>query len=325
MEPVELPPLVEHRGLRRVQVLGLAVPENPSAEADDPAAPIADREDDALPQPVVDLAVLVRDEPRLKQPLPSRGVPAQAGEQKVPAGWGVPKSVAAGDLAGQPPPLEIVDGPTRLRVGAQLLTIELGRLIQHLVQRALVGTRASRLPVGRHLEPGALGQLIHRLPEGQPIVLHQEADGGTVGATAEAMVELLLRADGEGGGALVVERATCLEVPARLAQGDALADQVDDVGTREELIDEAWGDSAGHGPKLAEDPHPGSRGGLRAVQAVSRRFTRALTAPMSARPWTWGRRIAMTLPMSLMAAAPVSPIAPVTRVSISDSDRAAGR
>ena len=42
-------------------------------------------------------------------------------------------------------------------------------------------------------------------------------------------------------------------------------------------------------------------------------FTSWETWPMSARPWTWGLRIPMTLPMSCMLEAPVSAIAALTR------------
>ncbi len=68
-----------------------------------------------------------------------------------------------------------------------------------------------------------------------------------MGAAAEAVVELLVLADGEGGGLLVVEGATGLVILAGLAQLDAAADQIDDVGAGEEVIDELRGDSAGHG------------------------------------------------------------------------------
>ena len=57
-QAVKLLPLVEHRGFRRVQVLGLVVAEHPAAEGDDPAAAVADREDHPIAEAVVALAAV---------------------------------------------------------------------------------------------------------------------------------------------------------------------------------------------------------------------------------------------------------------------------
>ena len=117
VEAIELPPLVEDRGLGRVQVLGLAVPQHAPAEADDPAATVADGEDDALAQAIVALAILVCDEPRLKKPLPSGGIASQVREQEVPAGGGIAQPIASGDLPGEPSALEVLHRPRRLGMG----------------------------------------------------------------------------------------------------------------------------------------------------------------------------------------------------------------
>ena len=53
----------------------------------------------------------------------------------------------------------------------------------------------------------AFGQILHRFHETQPLIFHQEADGGAMRPAAEAMVELLGGADGERRRFLAVKRA----------------------------------------------------------------------------------------------------------------------
>ena len=81
---------------------------------------------------------------------------------------------------------------------------------------------------------------------------HEEADGGAVGSAAETVIELLVGADGEGGGLLVVEGATGLVILAGLAQRYAPVDQLDDIATRDEFINKFVRDSASHGHQRAE-------------------------------------------------------------------------
>ena len=55
-QPIQLATLGEHRRFRRIEVFGLPVVEDPAAEADDAAAGIVNREDDAMPKTVVALS-----------------------------------------------------------------------------------------------------------------------------------------------------------------------------------------------------------------------------------------------------------------------------
>src|SRR5262249_48321252 len=61
------------------------------------------------------------------------------------------------------------------------------------------------------------------------------------GATAEAMIELLGRADGERRCFLVVERTAGDQVGASAPQGKVRLDDVGDVGSPEELLNEGFG------------------------------------------------------------------------------------
>ena len=104
-----------------------------------------------------------------------------------------------------------------------------------------------RLRVSRHRDTQHLGQCLDGVDKAQIVEIHQKADGGAVGAATKAMIEILLGTDGEGRCFLVVERARRLEFAAGLGQRDAPADQLHDVGPRDQLIDEGLGDTPAHG------------------------------------------------------------------------------
>ncbi|MNN50659.1 hypothetical protein D3C81_1652550 [compost metagenome] len=132
----------------------------------------------------------------------------------------------------------------------QGLAVEAGGGVEQRVERRV--DRLARLLSGtavlvRHLEAGALGQLLDRLGKLQVVVVHDEAEGVAAGAAAEAVVELLVRADAERGGLFVVERAAGAVVLAGLLQLDARTHHLDDVGAVEQVVDEALRDQAGHG------------------------------------------------------------------------------
>ena len=89
-----------------------------------------------------------------------------------------------------------------------------------------------------YITPGPAGQLFHRLDELQVRVVHQEADRGSVRTAAEAVVELLVRDDGERRRLLVVKRAARLELLAGALERNVVFDDLDDVGRRDEVVDE---------------------------------------------------------------------------------------
>ena len=134
-EPVHLLALVEDVGLRRVQVLRLTLrilPEDPPAEADDAAAAIADREHDALPEPVVGApGVALGEQPGVDQAFRAECV--ERGLQPVPARRRETDPEVAGDGAGETPLLEIPDRRRGRLVAAQPgLELPIGR-VQHVV------------------------------------------------------------------------------------------------------------------------------------------------------------------------------------------------
>ncbi len=69
-------------------------------------------------------------------------------------------------------------------------------------------------------------------------MLHQEADGRTVRAAAEAVIELLSRTNRKRRALLVVKRAQPHEVRAALFQLHVPADHVDDIDAVEQVLQE---------------------------------------------------------------------------------------
>jgi hypothetical protein len=74
-----------------------------------------------------------------------------------------------------------------------------------------------------------------------------------VSTTAEAMVKLLFTVLGEGGGFFVMERTARMVILALIFQLYPRVDEIDDVGSGEQVIDENAWDSSGHMPQNLSD------------------------------------------------------------------------
>jgi hypothetical protein len=158
--------------------------------------------------------------------------------QVLPAVRRIAQAEACGDLAGQPTALQIPD----CRFGAlQLLLVVTGRIRQHLGQVRAGGrfrlTTEGRIGLRhRHADPGC--EVLHRVDEAHPVVLHQEADGGAVRAAAETVIKLLGRAHRERRRLLGVERTAGGVIGPGPLQLHRRLDNVDDVDAGEQVLDE---------------------------------------------------------------------------------------
>src|SRR5262249_54382042 len=92
------------------------------------------------------------------------------------------------------------------------------------------------------LHADGLGEVLQRIDIAQPLVLHEERDGVAVHAAAEAVIELLGRADGERGRLLGVERAAGDVIRAALFQRYIALDHVDDIDAMDKFLLEGIGD-----------------------------------------------------------------------------------
>ena len=113
------------------------------------------------------------------------------------------------------------------------------RLLLLLAGGAFGGVFRPRVAVVWHAHAYAVGKLLHSFGEGEPLVFHDEADGGAVCAAAEAVVKLFAGADGEAGGFFFVKRAARHVVCAAFFERDVVVDDVYDVGFGEQVVDKA--------------------------------------------------------------------------------------
>ena len=249
VETVELAALAEDGRFGRIQVLGLLVAEHPAAEADAFALDVADREHHPVAEAVValglaglDLAVLGVDDHQAALGQQRVLVVGKHARERAPARRRIADAELLGDLARDAAALQVVDGAGRL---AQVLAEGVAGLLEHVGQRGLLlaldggaGAFGRRGVVFRHLQAVLAREVVHGLHEAHAGVLHEETDGVAVGAAAEAVIELLGRADREGGRLLAVEGAQPHEIGAGLLELHVAADDFHHVGARDEFLDE---------------------------------------------------------------------------------------
>ncbi|MPM55420.1 hypothetical protein SDC9_102217 [bioreactor metagenome] len=240
----------EKRGFRRVQVFRFALVDDAAAEGDDVALGVDDGDHQAVAEAVVTAAGVIVDD----QAGQLQGVAVVIGEdrlQVLPAVRGVADAEAGGGLAGQAAALAVVDGARRL---AQLFLVPGGGAAHDLDQIAGVAAavRGVAAVVGDG-HAGARRQFAHGVDETHALVFHDETDGGAVGAAAEAVVELLARADRERRRLFVVEGAAGGVIGARLLQRYVAVDQVDDVDPGQQILDEVFRD---HGLRISRRGRP---------------------------------------------------------------------
>ena len=217
-----------------------------------------------------------------------------------------------------------------LSLAAQRGAIDLIGLAQQRVELVvLVLALGCARVLARHLEPHHLRERFDGVRKLEIVVGHEKADRGAVRAAAEAVIEALRRAHGERRRLLAVERAEAFVVAAGALQRDARADDLDDVGAAEQLVDEGLWDSPGHSVALSEPASPTATAGvgtrLRRYSGVSIVRTRALTVLMSTRPAARVLMTPMTLPRSLRLVAPAASMHSAMNVSSSASDNGCGK
>ncbi len=111
-QAVEGAPLGVERALRRVEVLGFAVADDPAAEGDDPALPVEDGEDDAAPEAVIKAApVPGRQQPHFLAQLQGDAPVLEVAAQGVPLIHGIAQLKGPDDLRGEAAFFQVRPGP----------------------------------------------------------------------------------------------------------------------------------------------------------------------------------------------------------------------
>ena len=233
--------LVENEGFRAVEVLWPVLAEDAAGEADDVPAHVDDREHEAAAEGVVEAGVLpLAQQPRVGhlEIVVALGVHGLA--QAVPA---VRREADAEVFRGRgadAAPGHVVPGGLP-RGGVQLLVEEAGRVaVQGQHPGAPAGLGVVFLLGQGHAR--AAGKEFHRLREAQVLDLHDEVDDPAALAAAEAVIDLLVRRDGEGRRLLAVEGAEAEHVGSALFPEPHIAGHdVHDVVSLHELRDELFG------------------------------------------------------------------------------------
>ncbi len=109
----------------------------------------------------------------------------------------------------------------------------------------------SRRGIGlvRQFEPGALRQIGHGIQEFHFLVLHEKADHCAVRAASKAVIKPASQRSRKTTATSRCETGSRLCIRARpFFQRHARADDVDDIGTRNEFVEKRVWNPAGHGP-----------------------------------------------------------------------------
>ena len=240
---VQLLPLVEDRGLGRIEILGLARAEQPAAESGDPSPKVVNREEEAGAEPWDHgSVVLLHREPRGEQHLVPDAELLHGGEERLRDG-GKAEAVDGGGLQGKIASLEVLARGFRLRQLEQLPGEPVMRGGDRAVERLeRIGARAGR-PLGNHdaAPPCDLpdrGGVVHPGP------LHQPGEHVAGGMTDEAVIAALLRNDGEVSVGAAMEGTGAAVVRAGAPQIHRFADDPHDVRAVPDLLDHVVGDQA---------------------------------------------------------------------------------
>ena len=242
VEGVDQPPLLEGNGLRGVEVLGPLLPRQDAAgEAGHLPPHVDDGEHETGAKLVVHAAVLARHgQPGVDELHLAVSLGGQRPGQRVPLLRSRPQAEAGGGARRNLPLGQIVPHP-RTAGALEVVVVKPGRVP---VGREGPGPLFAPGVIGacvRHLQPRPLGQQAHRVGKGQVLDLHDEGDHPAPFAAAEAVVNLFIRRNREGGRLFVVKGAQPPQVVSLPGQVDIGGNHVGDLAPGHQLVDELFG------------------------------------------------------------------------------------
>ncbi len=253
IDEVQRAALVEERGCGRVEVLGAAIAlrgprrpvpgvlQDPAAQPGGVARGVADGEDDPAAEAVVDPSPPPADAQadRLQLVVGCVPLPSQCSRERLPAFGRVPELIRGDRVVREPATAEVIEGGLAVTCAGEDGVVEGDRRLEDFAEAPLPGVLARRPLV--ELDAGSGGQEPERGREIDSLALHDEAEDVSPQAAAEAVPALASGRHHERWSALTMERAQALPRRARLSEGDALADDLDDVELRLDGGDDACG------------------------------------------------------------------------------------
>ena len=132
----------------------------------------------------------------------------------------------------------------------------LRQLLVNFIQRVLEVARFFRFRILLKLQHDAcaLGQPFHGLHEINVLIFLNELEHVTPGVAAEAVINLPLRIDIEARSFLLVKRTQRHVIAAGALQGKVIADHIDNVAGRANLLDRGLRNAPGHSARVDYSP-----------------------------------------------------------------------
>ena len=239
--------LVEQRRVGGVQILGPRLAERAAAEADDPAAPVVDREHHPVAEAVeARAAVLGLDQ---EARLDRAGLAVALGLERALERGAVGRRIAEPE-AEDGRAVEPAFGQIGRGLGALRALQAPGQPARRRLVDRVEGAIDRRLGVAgaaRRRQAGQLGEAGDRLAEVQALERHDEVDRVAVLAAAEAVIEALGLGDRERGRLFLVERAQAQVLAAAAREPDVARDDLDQGQARLELLERDRAPVSHHG------------------------------------------------------------------------------
>ena len=207
IQPVQISALVEHKGLRGIQIFGLRVTHNPSAKGNYPVIPVKDREHNPVPELIIGAFLFIESEK--SRLLEDCILISLFFHIAVQAGIRITKSELYDGLGTDSPACEIIKAnPSSLRTElcVKIICRQLIHLQDHVPHvsfptvlrgTALPGQFHSRLP----------GELLQRFHKSQILIFHQKSKHVAAGTAAKAVIHLFARTHRKGCRFFIVKRA----------------------------------------------------------------------------------------------------------------------
>ena len=142
-------------------------------------------------------------------------------KQVVPARRGIADIKVSGDFTAEATVFQVIDSSLFLRVVFKLLAIKVSAFFQHGVNIFfLLGLFLKHRCLARNFQSGRIRQQFNRAGKVYTLVIHNKAERIATGATAKAVIELLLLVNAEGRGFFFMERAAGSKVTTIFFQAD---------------------------------------------------------------------------------------------------------
>ncbi len=228
----------------------------PTAKADHPTQLVVDGKHQAIAKATVEMTLLAGHQPGLFHQLSVMLLCLGPAHRVFPAGRGKSHAEILHRRLGDASPLQIVPGRLAYGIIQQYGMPSLRQLLVNFIQRVFEAARFFRFRILLKLQhdAGPLGQSFHGLHEINVLIFLNELEHVTPGVATEAVINLPLRIDIEARSFLLVKRTQRHVIAAGALQGKVIADHIDNVAGRANLLDRGLRNAPGHSATVDYSP-----------------------------------------------------------------------